>query len=170
MLTYGNGRTLSKSYDMDYVIDKVVSSASDGLVLDFKTDLMGNIVSASNTVGATKPTRKYRYDNLYRLTSVDDGNDVLQEDYGYNKTGDRTLKQFVGQTMQVYSYLAGTHRLGAITGASSANRSYDASGNTTSRGDGNSFIYDDRNRLSTIDLGTKQYINTYNGKGARLES
>ncbi|HJU40161.1 MAG TPA: RHS repeat-associated core domain-containing protein, partial [Tahibacter sp.] len=164
VLTYGNGRTLTKSYDADYAIDKVVSSAVDGLVLDFTTDVMGNIVAASDTVGAATPTRKYIYDKLYRLTRVDDGSNVMQEDYAYNKTGDRTMKQFVGQAAQVYTYLAGTHRLGSVDGAA---RTYDGNGNTTDRGDGMPLGYDDRNRLAVAGSGvTNTY--TYTGKGERV--
>lgn len=164
VLTYGNGRTLTKTYDADYAIDKVVSSAVDGLVLDFTTDVMGNIVAASDTVGAATPTRKYIYDKLYRLTRVDDGSNVMQEDYGYNKTGDRTLKQFAGQAAQVYAYLVGTHRLGSVDGVA---RTYDDNGNTTDRGDGTPLVYDDRNRFAVAGAGvTNTY--TYTGKGERV--
>jgi len=65
----------------------------------------------------------------------------MQEDYGYNKTGDRTLKQFKGQAVQVYTYLAGSHRLAAIDGAT---RSYDEIGNTRDRGDGKVLSYNDQ--------------------------
>ncbi len=41
---------------------------------------MGNIVDASDSLNATLPTRKYLYDNLYRLTRVDTGSDGLVED------------------------------------------------------------------------------------------
>ena len=146
-LTFGNGRTLTKTYDANYQIDSVASSASDGLKLDFGTDVMGNIATASDSIGATVPTRRYIYDRLYRLDRVDDGANAMHEDYGYNKTGDRTLKQFAGQAAQVYTYLAGTHRLGDVAGAA---RSFDANGNTTGRGDGVEIVYDQRNRLASM--------------------
>ena len=41
---------------------------------------MGNIVDASDSLNASAPTRKYLYDNLYRLTRVDTGSDGLVED------------------------------------------------------------------------------------------
>lgn len=125
-LTYGNGRTLTKNYDQDYAIDKVVSSDPNGLILDFTTDVMGNIVDASNSISPAVKTRKYLYDNLYRLTRVDTGSDVPEEDYAYTKTGDRTLKQLGAQAPQVYSYLAGSHRLASVEGVT---RSYDQNGN-----------------------------------------
>jgi hypothetical protein len=48
---------------------------------------------------------------------VDSGSNVLLEDYAYNKTGDRTRKQLGAQAPQIYSYLAGTHRLGSVDNA-----------------------------------------------------
>lgn len=152
-LTYGNARTLTKSYDADYTIDSIASSDPNGLVLDFTTDVMGNIVDASDSLGASTPTRKYQYDNLYRLSQVDTGSNVLVEDYAYTPTGDRTLKQLGAQAPQVYSYLAGTHRLAAVAGTS---RSYDANGNTLTRGDGITIDYNDRNRLDTLTLPAPQ--------------
>ncbi len=180
VLTYGNGRTLTKDYDGDYAIDKVVSSDPNGLLLDFTTDVMGNIVDASDSIGVSIKTRKYGYDRLYRLSEVDSGSNVLLEDYAYNKTGDRTLKQLGTQAPQIYSYLAGTHRLGSVDGAA---RAYDENGNTLQRGDGVSFSYGERNRLAVVSLpsgagpinkaagGPKSQIrHQYNGRGERVSS
>ncbi|MEO5625226.1 MAG: RHS repeat-associated core domain-containing protein [Dokdonella sp.] len=173
-LTYGNGRTLTKTYDQDYAIDRVVSSAASGLLIDFTTDRMGNITDASDTLNPATKTRKYLYDRLYRLTAVDTGTDSPLEGYTYNATGDRTSKQLGMQTPQVYTYLAGTHRLGSVGGI---NRGYDNNGNTLNRGDGLQFAYDDRNRLSQViapkSVKSKSLIAnidgyTYNGKGERI--
>ena len=165
VLTFGSGRTLSKSYDANYQIDAIASSAVDGLVLDLTSDVMGNIIAASDALGAATPTKQYRYDNHYRLTRVDDGAGAMQEDYGYSKTGDRTFKQWAGLPAQAYAYLTGTHRLGSV---GATNRSYDANGNTTNRGDGKTLTYNDRNRLASVQVGGTTYVNTYNGKGERV--
>ena len=164
VLTYGNGRTLTKAYDQDYAIDSVQSSALDGLVLDFGRDVMGNITSASSALGTTPPDRQYVYDKLYRLTRVNDATGAMLEDYNYNKTGDRTLKQFAGQAAQVYTYLSGTHRLGSVDGV---NRSYDDNGNTTNRGDGVTLGYDDRNRLNSAAVPSNASTYNYSGRGER---
>ena len=164
VLTYGNGRTLTKTYDQDYAIDSVQSSALDGLVLDFGRDVMGNLTSASSALGTTPPEREYVYDKLYRLTRVNDSTGAMLEDYNYNKTGDRTLKQFAGQAAQVYTYLSGTHRLGSVAGT---NRSYDANGNTTDRGDGVTLTYDDRNRLVSAAVPSDAGTYDYSGRGER---
>jgi len=183
-LTFGNGRTLIKTYDADYAIDSVASSDPNGLVLDFTTDVMGNIVEARDSLGAGTPTREYAYDALYRLTRVEDGTGALMEDYAYTKTGDRTLKQLGNQAPQVYAYLAGTHHLAGIDGVG---RSYDANGNTLSTGNGVQFGYDDRNRrtLTAIPRAQSQAaspgaiaapipadetVYRYNGRGERIET
>jgi RHS repeat-associated protein len=171
VLTYGNARTLTKTYDNNYAIDKVVSSDPNGLVLEFTTDAMGNIVDASNAVNAVFKTRKYVHDNLYRLSDVTSGANTMLEDYAYNLTGDRISKQLGTQPAQVYTYLAGTHHLGSVAGV---NRGYDANGNTTKRGDGNTLDYDARNRLWQFTVPTPKHAPTnittyiYNGKGERV--
>jgi len=164
VLTYGNGRTLTKSYDADYAIDAVASSDPGGLILDLTTDLMGNIIQARDTLGAPTPTRTYSYDRLYRLTGVVDSASATQEGFSYNKTGDRTSKTLPGQAPQVYSYLTGTHHLGDIAGTP---RDYDENGNTLDRGDGIPLEYDDRNRLSALN-GSPAAQYGYNGRGERV--
>lgn len=167
-LTYGNGRTLTKEYDADYVIDGISSSAPDGLQLDFTTDVMGNIVAAKDSFGLGPPKRLYVYDRLYRINSLNDGADQPIESYAYTKNGDRTLKQLAGQSPQVYSYLSGTHRLAAIDAVS---RSYDSNGNTTARGDGKTLTYDARNRYVTLSTGKVPTLLAnyrYNGLGERV--
>ena len=87
---------------------------------------MGNIVDARDTLGAPNPTRTYAYDRLYRLKEVENTAGQLQEGFAYTKTGDRTQKTLPGQSAEIYSYLAGTHRLGNVAGVA---RDYDDNGN-----------------------------------------
>ena len=148
-VNFGNGRSLAKHYDADYLIDKVVSSASDGLKLDLTNDIGGAVAAASDTIGAASPTRRYVYDRLQRLVRVENGAGATQESFAYNRTGDRTSRQITGQPAQGYAYLAGTHRLGSVAGLS---RSYDANGNMTGRGDGYVWSYNAQNRLDGVVL------------------
>ncbi|MBN8887803.1 MAG: RHS repeat protein [Rudaea sp.] len=166
---FGNGRSLSKTYDQDYAIDKVVSSDPNGLIVDATVDPLGNLVNASSSVNANPPTQSYQYDALYRLTTSQTGATPPSplESYAYSKTGDRTSAALNGGAATAYAYTAGTHRLQSVgTNA----RSYDANGNTTST-NGNAFSYDDRNRLSALNAnlpsGT-QATYSYNGKGERV--
>jgi len=155
VFTYGNGHTLTKSYDQNYAISQVVSSLSSALTIVPTVDPMGNITNASNTVGAGSPTVTFQYDPLYRLTSM---SPIVS--YTYNKTGDRLTKTLQGGTPTTYTYATGTHRL-ASDGTNA--RSYDANGNTQTIGT-TALTYDDRNRLAT-GAGTPYF---YNGKGERV--
>jgi RHS repeat-associated protein len=161
-LTFGNGRTLTKSYDQDYAIDKVVSSGSGGLVLDASVDVLGNIINASSTVGATPPTQTYLYDPLYRLTTVENSSASAVAAFSYDGTGDR-LSKTQGGTPESYTYTAGTHRLASVAGVS---RNADPNGNTTQIGT-QTLAYDDRNRLTA---GHAAGIATfdYSGRGERV--
>jgi len=160
VLTFGNGRTLTKSYDNDYAIDRVVSSSASGLVVDATVDALGNLVNASSVTDPKTPTLKYQYDPLYRLTEVDSGSNISLLALSYDLTGDRTSKTPLGQSTQGYFYAANTHHL---TNVGSAARTYDLNGNTQTA-NGVTFTYDDRYRLSAA-AGVNY---NYNGRGERV--
>ncbi|HJU40215.1 MAG TPA: DUF6531 domain-containing protein, partial [Tahibacter sp.] len=48
VVTFGNGRTQNATYDANYMVDTIASSALDGLTLDFTIDVMGQLVLASD--------------------------------------------------------------------------------------------------------------------------
>jgi RHS repeat-associated protein len=159
VITFGNGRTLTKTYDQDYNIDSIASSSATGFKLDATVDVLGNLTNASNTLGAGTPTQQYSYDPLYRLINVKDGSGTSLESFTYGLTGDRLNKTLQG-TAQTYAYAPGTHRLASIAGTA---RSYDANGNTTFTG-GATLTYDDRNRMSSA----HSMAYNYNGRGERV--
>ncbi len=168
-LTFGNGRRQTKSYDQNYGIDAISSTSAGGLTLDYTLDAVGNVQEASSALGLTPPTQRYRYDDLYRLTEVDNSAAAVLEGYSYTKTGDRTRKTKQGQADQIYVYPTTSHRLQSVAGTA---RSYDADGNLTSMG----LSYDARNRLAgwqlqpdgTINLVSNSVQYQYNGKGERV--
>jgi len=166
VLTFANGRSLTKTYDKDYAIDSIVSSAADGLKLDFDVDVMGNIVGAKVPGAATPAT--YAYDPLYRLKSVSPGSSAgPAESWTYNKTGDRLSAQRNSDPIVPYTYGAASHRLASVGGVT---RSYDANGNTTAgTAPGLALSYDDRNRLaSAVKTGLRgDYV--HNGRGERVK-
>ncbi|MBA8884592.1 RHS repeat-associated core domain-containing protein [Dokdonella fugitiva] len=166
VLTFGNGRTLTKTYDQDYEISGVSSSESTGLRLAFVVDTMGNITSAS--IPLSRVQRSYSYDALERLADVT-ASMVPFETYTYNKTGDRLSAAFGGGSAQAYSYVPGTHRL---LNAGDGNRNYDANGNQTTLPTSTyPLVYDDSNRLSTATVTVAGSATTfsyaYNGAGQR---
>lgn len=166
VLTFGNGRTLTKAYDQDYAIDSVVSSASTGLALDFGVDVMGNIVGAVQPGSATQNPASYAYDPLYRLKDVQVSSTTgTVEAYTYNKTGDRLSSKRLSDPVVNYAYAAGSHRLASVGGVA---RTYDANGNTqTGVAASLNLTYDARNRLGGATKGTMAATYTYNGRGER---
>jgi len=169
-LTYGNGHTLTKTYDQDYAIDKVQSSLSAALTIDATVDVLGNIVNASSTIAASPPAQVYAYDPLYRLQSIKDGSNNLIDSFTYNRTGDRLSETTPsGTTTYGYTSPLTSHRLMSIGGVA---RSYDANGNLLTNATG-PLAYDDRNRMIGINTGTQPnglttMVATYNGKGERV--
>ncbi len=153
-ITLGNGRTLTKTYDLDYSIQRVESSDPNGLVIDSTVDALGNLTSASNAIGASPPTRRYTYDALYRLIGVRDPNGSWLEQYTYDATGDRLSKRVNGQTeTYTYSDPLTSHRLVEVDGLQ---RLYDENGNMVSSDQPGyydpqfHFSFDDRNRMKSF--------------------
>ncbi|WP_306524235.1 RHS repeat-associated core domain-containing protein [Dokdonella sp.] len=164
VLTYGNGRTSTRSYDANYAIDSIVGSPAGGLTLDYDSDILGNLVGLSAAAGANPPDRVYDYDALYRLTQVHAGANLL-ESYTYTPTGDRASALTSAGT-QMYAYEPGSHRLSSVGGVS---RAYDANGNTTSGiVAGITQEYDQRNRLIRVRKGGSAMHYFHNGRGERV--
>jgi len=178
VLTFGNGRTLTKTYDQDYAIDGIASSISTGLQLDFGVDVMGNVQAASVPAsgggsslivpsGGTATVHLYSYDPLYHLTQASiQLTTGFQEAYTYNKTGDRLSSALNNATPTPYTYTAGTHHLASV---GSTARTYDANGNTkTGIAATMTFGYDDKNRLATATNAFVTATYTTNGRGERV--
>ncbi len=161
-ITWGDQSTLARRYDQNYWIDQIESSQPEGLVLDFSEDVVGNIVSLSDTLAPTLPSDSYGYDDLYRLTTQNSAAGVTQ--YAYDATGNRSsVTTSSGAT--AYAYPSGSHRLQAVGGST---RGYDANGNTTGM-NGKTLSYDERNRLAVVDLGFSGAVESrYNARGERV--
>jgi RHS repeat-associated protein len=167
--TLGNGQTITRTYDANYRLTDLTSPA---LTLHFARDPMGDINALGNTAGASPATESYLYDPLYRLTTVNEvGTGTTLESYTYNRTGDRLSKTATDAVTAtgIYSYTSGTHQLLSIGSASQAS---DANGNTTGSvmgGNTYGFNYNDRNRLSLVQLnGTTVGTYKYNAWGERV--
>jgi len=165
-LTFGNGRTLTKAYDQDYAIDSVSGTPAGALTLDLGVDVMGDITSASGTLGLSPPDRAYGYDALYRLKTSQTGASSPLEAYTYNKTGDRLSASLNGGAASAYTYTTGTHHLASVGGVA---RTYDGNGNTlTGTSAGLTLTYDDRNRLASMVNGTTSATYGITGRGERV--
>jgi RHS repeat-associated protein len=171
VITFQNGKTLTKTFDQNYDIDTIISTATGGLNLDYTPDEVGNI----KTINQSGTTFNLSYDKLYRLKSVKDQNQLLIEGFTYDATGNRLSKQ-LGTTAAVpYTYASTNHRL---TNAGTGVRSFDANGNSTDIPAVGTLAYDERNRLSSgVQVwGTKpnQFLVTdsylFNARGERVQT
>ena len=164
--TLGNGQTITRTYDANYRLTDLASSA---LTLHFARDAMGDIAALGNAPGASPATETYSYDPLYRLTAVTEAGGTALASYTYNPNGDRLSKTSSGLEGGTYLYTTGTHRISSI---GSAARTNDADGNTTASvigGNTYGFGYNGRNRLTVAQLnGSTVGTYTYNAVGERI--
>lgn len=162
--TFGNGRRLDRSYDLDYRT-VAISDGRDGLNVTFGFDEAGNI--ASLTDGGPQGQRAtLDYDALGRLTAFKDApTGVAIEQYSYDSTGNRL--SFGNSTgTQAYTYPSNSHRLASVDGVS---RAYDAMGNTLTIGGEWNYAYDLAGRLSAASrAGSAQASYLHNGAGQRV--
>lgn len=162
--TYGNGRSLNRSFDLDYR-PLSISDGRDGLDLRFGFDSAGNITSMADRTPLDQGST-LDYDALGRLTAFKDAQTgVAIEQYSYDATGNR-LSFANPAGAQQYSYASDSHRLMAVDGVA---RTYDAVGNTLSIGNEWQYAYDPANRLGTaVRAGSNQSIYRHNAAGQRV--
>ncbi|QSX76736.1 RHS repeat protein [Lysobacter arenosi] len=167
--TFGNGRTMVRTLDLDYRPKAILSTGigAGGLNLGYGWDAVGNMASLHTSGLEQPPKARFGYDALNRLTEFQDGPTGLAiEKYGYDATGNRTIFTNANGT-QLYAYAAGSHRLTTVAGVP---RSYDAAGNAVSIGGTSSeFKYNAVGRMSLVErdnLVAMRY--DYNGKGEQV--
>lgn len=145
--TYGNGRTLSRTYDLDYRPKTIFDAASGGLSLGYGYNAAGELTELKDGLQSTVQAT-YVHDTLGRLAITKQPNGAPMETYTYDKTGNRTSLQRGTTTAETYAYPWSNHRLGSVAGVA---RGYDAVGNTTSIGStAREFLYEGSDRLSQV--------------------
>lgn len=169
---YGNNRTLTRGYDLDYRATNVLDAGPTGSASDDGLDIGYVYDSASYlkqiTTQSTSAIRsKFDYDKLGRMLARKNSADVIQESYSYDKTGNR-LTTTIGATTTTNTYPSTNHRLtqvGAIA------RGYDNAGNLTSiGGTAKEFVYNNANRMSVSKASTViQGTYVYNGIGEQVQ-
>jgi RHS repeat-associated protein len=143
----------------------------------YSYDVLGNRATQAETVGATTINYTYGYDNLNRLTQVQNGTATQQENYSYDPLDNR-LSKSVGAattpTITAYVYDAANQlkeiHSGSATGALLASLTYDADGNLKGRSDsGLALTYDPLNRLAQATIGTQTQSYVYDDQGRRIQ-
>lgn len=148
-LTWGNGVSLSRSYDRDYRLSQQTVA---GWNSSYGYDANGNIETlGSSLLGDLN----YRYDALDRLTAEQRAD--LEQSYSYDAAGNRTTKQVTpivdGQAQaastHTYQYAANSNRLSEIDGLAVLS---DAAGNLTRDRAERELDYDAQNRLTRVKI------------------
>jgi RHS repeat-associated protein len=164
--TYGNGRSLGRTYDRDYRPKSILDSAAGGLSMGYGYNTVGDLTELKDGLFSINHA-KYDYDTLSRLTVTRDGaSSTPLETYGYDKTGNRSSVKR-GTVTESYTYPVTSHRL---TKVGTVARAYDAAGNTISiGGTARQFVYNANDRLSQLKLsGTVKASYRYNSIGQRV--
>jgi YD repeat-containing protein len=145
--TYGNGRQMTRTLDLDYRPATIHDGGTAGLSVGFTYDEVGNLVELTQA-GGSLPQVGFGYDALGRLTQFKDGPTGTPIDtYSYDKTGNRTSLATAAGT-SAYTYPTTSHRLTNVGGIT---RTYDTAGNTTAiNGTAKQFVYDDTGRLNAV--------------------
>jgi RHS repeat-associated protein len=132
--TYGNGRQLVRSFDLNGRPQSIRDAAAGGLDLGYRFDAVGNLESLHLATLAEPARRRYVHDGMNRLQQVREGaSDSVLYAYDYDATGNRT-RRTAGTMLQDYTYAIGRHWLAGVGGVP---REHDAAGNTTRIGAAN---------------------------------
>ncbi|MFH2067335.1 MAG: RHS repeat-associated core domain-containing protein [Pseudomonadota bacterium] len=135
-LSFGNGITLSRTYDLNYQLDTVTAGSVQEL--DYAYDDIGNVSEIINSLDITRD-QGFDYDALFRLTEatgilgtinyVNDNNGYV----GYDNVGNRLFRTIDDQLDTAYTYQSGSNKL-LQTDATTQTvyYSYDSDGNTLS--------------------------------------
>ncbi|WP_051414913.1 RHS repeat domain-containing protein [Pseudomonas sp. QTF5] len=166
-LTWGNGTTLQRTYDLDY---RLTAQTVAGWSNTYAYDATGNITKVqSNSVGELN----YSYDPLDRLT--EEANATRQQTFTYDAVGNRTNKTLTPQVdgkvqdsaVTTYQYGASNNRLIQIDDHLV---STDAAGNLIKDRANRQFSYDEQNRLSSVKIdGMIRVQFRYNVLGQRTQ-
>jgi RHS repeat-associated protein len=124
------------------------------------------LMSVTGTIGGGSESASFTYDLVWRLTTSNQTSNGqnAQRRFAYDRWGNRTAVYDPGNhDIQIQAVTleqsggAPTNRITSVTGISTVNYSYDASGNMTSDGL-HSYTYDSEDRLVSVDSGaTAQY-------------
>jgi RHS repeat-associated protein len=168
-LTYGTGIVRTASYDPRYrpAGFAVTNGGSTLAKYEYGLDAVGNITAINDTLSPGF-SRNFGYDDLYRLTLANGGQNLWGPgSYVYDPLGNR-LSAALGSKTSTYTYQptsgAVTSRLQSVT-ENGVIRSVqmDAAGNETAVGP-SSFVYSARNHLDQGD--GLRYV--YDGTGLRV--
>ena len=166
--SYGNGRVMNRTHNLNGQPGIVQDVAAGGISLGYEFDVVGNLKVLRNGDQNETPKWIFDYDDLDRLIAMrDSALPVPLQEYGYDKTGNRTSRTLAG-TATANTYVANRHRLATVGGVA---RSYDNAGNTTgiALATAKQFVYGDHGRMVQYkEAGTTKMSYQYNGRGEQV--
>jgi RHS repeat-associated protein len=162
-LTFGNGLTLTRSFDADY---RLTAQRTGGVQdLSFALDAAGNVTAITDGIDLAR-SQSFGYDALDRVVAA--GGLYGTRGYAYDAAGNRTRITRDTET-DTYTIDPLSNRLDAIAGADPQGFAYDPAGNTLTAG-ALGFAYNQANRLAEVtaaDGSVGRY--TYNALGERVK-
>lgn len=167
-LNMGNGNASSNLYDESGRLRH--SNANTQGEHFYKYDKNGNIIGIyTNRIVARNQNAPdnefFDYDPMGRLLSARGPYGTIS--YTYDHVGNR-LTRTINDETETYSYLTGTNKIENITGAEIIDFTYDAAGNTITKGD-MTLTWNDNNRLSHAEKPDEMIVDyVYNGLGQRV--
>ena len=173
-----NGVDAKYTYNPDNTLASLANKAGTTAISNhvYSYDVLGNRATQAETVGATTINYTYGYDNLNRLTQVQNGTATQQENYSYDPLDNRTSKSVgaTAPTVTAYVYDAGNQlkeiHSGSATGTLLASLTYDVDGNLKGRSDtGLALTYDPLNRLIQATIGGQTQSYVYDDQGRRIQ-
>jgi RHS repeat-associated protein len=154
-LTWGNGVTLTRTYDTDYQLS---SQTTGSWKSTYNFDLDGNISQANHSLwGAVQ----YQYDTLGRLRQEQTSNTL--KSYTLDATGNRTKRVTTATATNTVTntqsliYASDSNRLTTVNGLA---LTYDAAGNQIQH-DALRYSYDNQGRLSEVYQASMQKVADY---------
>ena len=158
-LTFGNGQTYSRTYDLD---GRMAGFTLNGVVQTVSYDAASRLTGIADAGNASN-TRTYGYDQLDRLTSEQYPNS--SRGYAYDAVGNRT-QSTVNAVATSYTYGTTSNRL-ATAGGNTV--TFDANGTTTHNGAGLQFSYDTRGRMVSANTAIGLVAYNINALGQRVQ-
>lgn len=159
--SYGNGATLTRTFDLDGRLTRQTVGAVQDFTLTYNA--AGNVTRLDDGLSAAR-NQMFDYDLLDRLQVAQGGYGALA--YTYDANGNRLSESRNSQTANYY-YETTSNRLLQIDGATPKAFAYDAAGNTT-QVSGQMFRYNDHNRFDQVRNSATVTDYGYDGSGRRV--
>jgi RHS repeat-associated protein len=158
--TWGNGAAVTRTFNEDGVQSQIITA---GVTNTYTVDNASRITGISDS-GLSSDTWTFGYDLLDRVNAG--SSSALSRGYTYDANSNRLTT--TGTTASTETVSTTSNRLNSTSGGIVRTYAYDADGNTKSYAN-NSYIFNDRGRMSsaTVNASTTNYV--YNALGQLIE-